>query len=222
MSGLVGSNPATQFEWHESYRDAVKNMYRTTYEDMSHSREVNVRSDYPSGYGGHVPSVRHDILFRNTEFDRTAEVRRNDPNRDAYPSFTDHIAGIPTSTKFPQGAKRPPSFGVVPHDGTTTMLKPPWAVLTSKSAPLCFRTSPPSMENGQLRIGTPRINTAAKAGGSLMGEGPFSARGPSRGTPSANSMKKTVTHANTTAQNGIMPTETEILFGEVRRPSESM
>ena len=36
----------------------------------------------PSGFGGHVPSVRHDILFRNTAFDRAQVALRNDPNRD--------------------------------------------------------------------------------------------------------------------------------------------
>mmetsp|Transcript_24246 Transcript_24246/g.38834 ORF Transcript_24246/g.38834 Transcript_24246/m.38834 type:complete len:222 (+) Transcript_24246:63-728(+) len=221
MSKLAGS-PETQMEWHESYRDAQKNMYRTSYEDMSMSREVHVRSDYPSGFGGHVRSVRHDILFRNTAFDKEAENLRNDDRRDAYPSFKEHIAGLPTTTRFPRGTKKPPTFGVVPHDGTTTMLKPPWATLTSNCAPLSFRNSPPTMANGQLRIGTPRVNTAAKNAGALLG--PFSARGPSRGTPgSASSMKKTMNIANSVAYNQRMPTEADILYDEVdTRPSTCM
>mmetsp|Transcript_26385 Transcript_26385/g.62910 ORF Transcript_26385/g.62910 Transcript_26385/m.62910 type:complete len:179 (-) Transcript_26385:118-654(-) len=147
MAGLVAGEPEKQFEWHETYRDFAKNMYRTSYSDMSRHREVHVKSDLPSGFGGHVPSVRHDILFRNTQFDKAQETLRNDPNRDARPSFQDHIAGIPTTTEFPRGARRPPSLGVVPHDGTTTMLKPPWGVLTTQNFPLSHRCPPPTMVN---------------------------------------------------------------------------
>merc|ERR1719436_1963957 len=94
---LNTGDPKTQHQWHETFRDSAKNMFRTSYADMSFGREVAVKSDLPSGYGGHVPSIRHDILFRNTAFDRTTSIRRVDPCRDAFPSFEDHIAGIPTA-----------------------------------------------------------------------------------------------------------------------------
>merc|ERR1740121_2065344 len=93
-----------QSSWHESFRDHTSNMYRTSYQDMSHGQEVAVKSDFPSGYGGHVPSFRHDVLFRNNAFDRDCEQRRHDPRREAFPSFQDQISGIPTFTNRPRGA----------------------------------------------------------------------------------------------------------------------
>merc|ERR1719215_1424403 len=93
---LEPKDPSKQFEWHEAYRDMVKNMYRTTYTDASHFRETNVKSDYPVGYGGHIPNVRHDVLHRNTQFDRNRHMQRLDPSRDAHPSFVDQLSGIPT------------------------------------------------------------------------------------------------------------------------------
>lgn len=162
MAGLVAGDPEKQYEWHETYRDFMKNMYRTSYDDMAKNREVHVKSDLPSGFGGHVPSVRHDILFRNTAFDRAQEALRTDPNRDARPSFQDHIAGIP-STPLPRGARKPPSYGVVPHDGTTTMLKPPWGVITTRNFPLSHRCPPPTMVEGQSRL-TDRFNQTAPGG----------------------------------------------------------
>eukprot|EP00933_Yihiella_yeosuensis_P032940 TRINITY_DN2660_c0_g5_i1.p1 TRINITY_DN2660_c0_g5~~TRINITY_DN2660_c0_g5_i1.p1 ORF type:complete len:228 (-),score=43.02 TRINITY_DN2660_c0_g5_i1:124-807(-) len=211
-----------QIEWHESYRDAVKNMYRTTYSDMTHGREVNVKSDYPAGYGGHVPSVRHDVFFRNTAFDRTNTLRRNDPSRDAFPSFEDHLAGIPTSTKFPQGAKKTPTYGVVPHDGTTTTLKPPWGTATTQVSPLNYRSPPPSMVPSS-RLCTPRVNRAAKIAGSLLTSvapepevfGAQAASGPPPGS-SQSGVQKTVSLANEMAYKGRMPTELEIIAGEVQ------
>eukprot|EP00929_Paragymnodinium_shiwhaense_P018293 TRINITY_DN1285_c0_g1_i1.p2 TRINITY_DN1285_c0_g1~~TRINITY_DN1285_c0_g1_i1.p2 ORF type:complete len:120 (+),score=23.17 TRINITY_DN1285_c0_g1_i1:78-437(+) len=102
-------DPALQWKWHEAYRDMSKNMYRTSYTDMTHFREVNVKSNYPAGYGGHIPLVRHDILHRNTEFDRKLACMRADPSRDAKPSFEDQICGVPTITKFPCGAPKNPT-----------------------------------------------------------------------------------------------------------------
>eukprot|EP00434_Breviolum_minutum_P034718 symbB.v1.2.030732.t1/scaffold3495.1/size92607/2 len=162
--GLVPNDPGKEDDdWHETYRDFVKNMYRTSYNDMARNREVHVKSDMPSGFGGHVPSVRHDVLFRNTAFDRAQEALRNDPNRDARPSFQDHIAGIPT-TPLPRGARKPPSFGVVPHDGTTTMLKPPWGVVTTRNFPLSHRCPPPTMAEGTSRLNTERLNRTSPGG----------------------------------------------------------
>eukprot|EP00931_Biecheleriopsis_adriatica_P102289 TRINITY_DN77279_c0_g1_i1.p1 TRINITY_DN77279_c0_g1~~TRINITY_DN77279_c0_g1_i1.p1 ORF type:complete len:220 (-),score=34.27 TRINITY_DN77279_c0_g1_i1:179-838(-) len=216
MAGLVAGEPEAQFEWHECYRDFAKNMYRTSYSDMSRQREVHVRSDYPSGFGGHIPSLRHDVLFRNTQFDRAQDDLRYDPSRDAHPSFQDHIAGIPTATKFPQGAKKPPSYGVVPHDGTTTMLKPPWGVFTTGRMPLSHRAPPPSMASGHFRV-----NAAGKvAGGNILAgeqdlEPPNSARGQLSSRGSSRGVRNTVSRANSAAQRGRMPTESEVLIEQV-------
>ncbi|CAJ1430946.1 unnamed protein product [Effrenium voratum] len=105
MAGLVAGEPEKQFEWHETYRDFAKNMYRTSYSDMSRHREVHVKSDLPSGFGGHVPSVRHDILFRNTQFDKAQETLRNDPNREMH--------GLLSRTTLP--ASPPPPSSLVAH-----------------------------------------------------------------------------------------------------------
>jgi len=151
-STCLAGDPEDQASWHASFRDASNNMYRTSYTDMSHGREVCVRSDYPSGYGGHVPSVRHDVLFRNTGFDMETAGRRTDQKRDAFPGFRDQILGIPTTTSCPRGAKKTPTHGIIPHNGTTTMLKPPWGVLTSKSDPLNHRTTPRTTPRGPAGI----------------------------------------------------------------------
>jgi len=163
-SGFFAGQPEDQWEWHETFRDSSKNMYRTSYTDMSHGREVCVRSDLPSGYGGHVPSVRHDVLFRNTAFDRETVMRRTDANRDAFPSFQDQTSGIPTYTRFPQGAKRTPTYGITPHNGTTTMLKPPWGILTTKNEPLNHRTTPRTTPRLAAGAMTPRSGMGASSG----------------------------------------------------------
>ncbi|CAJ1372431.1 unnamed protein product [Effrenium voratum] len=43
MAGLVAGEPEKQFEWHETYRDFAKNMYRTSYSDMSRHREAGAQ-----------------------------------------------------------------------------------------------------------------------------------------------------------------------------------
>lgn len=127
-NGLLDVNPSKQWDWHEAFRDASKNQYRTTYSDMIHGRETSLKSDYPSGYGGHIPNVRFDVLHRNTAFDRKWALTRKDPSRDAHPSFKDQLAGIPTYCNKPQGSKKTPSYKVVNHDGTTNC-RAPWAVM---------------------------------------------------------------------------------------------
>lgn len=142
----------------------AKNMYRTSYSDMTYGREVSVKSDFPSGYGGHVPSVRHDVLFRNTAFDREMSLRKGNRNRDTHSSFEEQIAGVPCTTRFPLGAKRSPTYGTIPHDGTTTMPKAPWAIITTRREPLTHRTTPPTMKGPEAW--------------SLPMSGSMSARGP--------------------------------------------
>lgn len=154
--GMKAADPEDQFGWHAAFRDAAKNQYRTSYLDMSHGREVCVKTDFPSGYGGHIPAVRHDILFRNTVFNEEISRRRYDIARDAFPAFTNQILGVPTSTSSPQGAKNVPTYGIIPHDGTTTMLKPPWSILTSKNQPLNHRTTPQTTPRSGGVCATPR------------------------------------------------------------------
>ena len=62
------TNPGTgdlskQWEWHAAFRDASKNMYRTTTQDALNFREVAVKSRFPSGYQGHCAAKAHDVSF---------------------------------------------------------------------------------------------------------------------------------------------------------------
>lgn len=114
---------ATQWHWHTTFRDTSKNMYRTTYMDMIHGREVAVKSDMPSGYGGHVPQVAHDILFKNTEFQGTLEERQLDPKRDSFPCFTQQKDGAPAYAKN-TAHENIPTFGTLPD----VRVQPPWAI----------------------------------------------------------------------------------------------
>eukprot|EP00439_Symbiodinium_sp_Y106_P082679 s27_g22.t1 len=74
-------------------------------------------------------------------------------------------------TKHPCGARKNPTKGVVPHDGTTTMLKPPWGVLTGKRDPLNYRAVPPTMKRAFSTPSIARSNDAARTAGSLMASG---------------------------------------------------
>jgi len=228
MNGIPDVDPAKQWDWHEVHRDMAKNMYRTTYTDMIHFKEVNVKSDYPSGYGGHIPSVRHDILHRNTAFDRTLALKRSDPSRDAHPSFQDQISGIPTWCKKPQGAKKNPTYGVVQHDGTTSQLIAPWGVVRPVRAVPSFRTVPTtlartrSMPGLQASRGQPQPQgpgspmSMAASSGNLMRQLPVEQVQPSP----ASRMKNSVSMANAQANNEMMPSEQEMLMDEVQWPQE--
>lgn len=162
-------DPATQWQWHESYRDLAKNMYRTSYADASHGREVATKSEYPSGYGGHVASVRHDVLHRNTGFDRTYHLRRTDPARDAHPSFKDQLDGIPTVCKFPRGARKNPTHKATPGDGSTGGAMPPWGVTLAAREPPSHRNLPATMTRA---ASSPALRGGGMAalGGSLRRE----------------------------------------------------
>lgn len=224
MSGIMDANPAKQWEWHEAYRDSLRNQYRTTYTDMVHFKEVNVKSDYPSGYGGHVPSLRHDILFRNTAFDRQQVLKRNDPSRDAHPSFKDQISGIPTWCAKPRGAKKNPTYKVVPHDGTTCNVRPPWAIIRPAKDPPGFRNVPatiararsmPSVGNG-TRINEAAVGVGANVALSPTG-GTFSQPNLATQAPTnvQDRIQRTVSAANEEAKAQRMPSEQEMLMGEV-------
>eukprot|EP00931_Biecheleriopsis_adriatica_P007536 TRINITY_DN108809_c0_g1_i1.p1 TRINITY_DN108809_c0_g1~~TRINITY_DN108809_c0_g1_i1.p1 ORF type:complete len:237 (-),score=34.25 TRINITY_DN108809_c0_g1_i1:142-783(-) len=211
MAGLVAGDPAKQWEWHESYRDQVKNMYRTSYSDMAHGRETYVKSDFPAGYGGHVISMRHDMLHRNTAVHRNMMLMRSDPSRDAFPSFKPMLDGVPGTTKHPSGARKNPTKGVVPHDGTTTMLKPPWGIMSTKRDPLNYRAAPPTMKTSQS-------SPSLRGAGAMMAQGMASQMSePSlqQSSPSGEGLKLSVQMANEHAKAGTIPHESEILGDEL-------
>jgi len=212
MSALRAGKSEQQWEWHEAHRDLFKNMYRTSYSDMSHGRETYVRSDFPAGYGGHIPSIRFDVMHRNTQFDRNIALCRTDPSRDAFPSFKANLEGIPNYTKHPCGAKKNPTKGVVPHNGTTTQLKPPWGVMPSKRDPLNYRASPSTMKRSLSSplLGGSRVNEAAKSAGSILASEP-SYMEPSVDSSGAEHLRRNVRMANEHARHGPMPHESEIL-----------
>jgi len=140
---------SSQWKWHETFRDTAKNMYRTSYTDMIHGREIAVQNDFPSGYGGHVPSLRHDILFRNTGFDRQKALMQYDVSRDANPSFKGQIEGVPTYSSKPRGAKKVPTAGTLGGGAKYFNALPPWAVQVPLYEVPTFRTGIP--ENSPSR-----------------------------------------------------------------------
>jgi len=222
---LMDVDPSRQWQWHEAHRDAYRNQYRTSYTDMSHGRETSVKSDYPSGYGGHIPTLRFDVLFRNTAFDRNTVLKRSDPSRDAHPSFKDQLSGIPTFCAKPQGAKKNPSFKVVTHDGSTNPLAP-WGTLRPVVHVPSFRNVPATMTRARSMPsivadkGSQRQNRAAPQDmGAFMAAAksePAPAEPPARYAQSPGGpLKDTVFKANTDARNQVMPSEQEMLMEEV-------
>uniref|UniRef100_A0A0G4HBA1 Uncharacterized protein n=1 Tax=Chromera velia CCMP2878 TaxID=1169474 RepID=A0A0G4HBA1_9ALVE len=115
-----------------------ENAYRTTYQDLCNHAETAVRSDYPSGYGGHVPSVRHDVIFRNTNFDQSLNSRKC-PERDHLPDFNTVKTGVPTFTKNPKGLEEPPKAGTIPT--INALLTAPWATMKPLRDPPRFRNA---------------------------------------------------------------------------------
>jgi hypothetical protein len=229
--GLLDVDPAKQWEWHEAYRDSFRNQYRTTYTDMSHGRETYARSDYPSGYGGHIPSLRFDVLFRNTAFDRNQVLKRSDPSRDAHPSFKDQLEGVPTFCAKPQGAKKNPSYKVVPHDGTTTNIRAPWGVLKPVVALPNFRNVPstmtrarsmPSITGSSGRLDRPNraaqnvaVSMATPKNQSAVPDETLAMQATNNYSGNSDPLKHTVSMANQAAQRQVMPSEQQMLMEEV-------
>lgn len=219
--GLLDVDPGRQWEWHEAHRDMAKNMYRTSYTDMIHFKETSLKSDYPSGYGGHIPNVRFDQLFRNEAFDRNLVLRRNDPSRDAHPSFKDQIAGVPTICAKPQGAKKNPTFKVVPHDGTTGTPLAPWGVVTAVRPVPTFRNVPITLKRARssptivnnLKRGNSSAQFAGAAVVATPGQSPPAS--PANQSPSVNFVGSAVSQANQEAQQGAWPSEHEMLMEEM-------
>lgn len=215
QSGLLEVDPSRQWEWHEAHRDMAKNQYRTSYTDMIHAKETCLKSDFPSGYGGHIPNMRFDMMFRNTAFDRNLVLRRNDPSRDAHPSFKDHIAGVPTVCAKPQGAKKNPTFKVVPHDGTTSTPIAPWAVLTPVRPVPTFRNVPTTLQRARSHpcLG----NTGQRGSPAARSVGVAMAATPNPGSPSSpkDRVGFAVSMANQDAKTGRCMSEHEMLMEEV-------
>eukprot|EP00928_Gymnodinium_smaydae_P007307 TRINITY_DN12646_c1_g2_i1.p1 TRINITY_DN12646_c1_g2~~TRINITY_DN12646_c1_g2_i1.p1 ORF type:complete len:176 (+),score=27.41 TRINITY_DN12646_c1_g2_i1:85-612(+) len=90
---------AEEQQWRGVQRDLKKNMYRTAYKDMANNGEICVKSDFPVGYGGHVPSVRFDLLHRNTQLDRDAALRQLDPFHDSLPFWAPKLEEPRPSTQ---------------------------------------------------------------------------------------------------------------------------
>jgi hypothetical protein len=208
-----------------------KNQYRTSYTDMVHFKEVNVKSDYPSGYGGHIPCIKHDILHRNTAFDRNQVLKRSDPSRDAHPSFRDQLAGIPTFCAKPQGARKNPTYGVVPHDGTTTNLISPWAVVKPVVPTPSYRNVPTTLHRARSQPQIGRVNQAAKSGLAASRTSPANASSTqlmqqlppeAAPTPAADRLTRQVNIANAQSTQQRMPSEQEMLMGEVYGQEPSM
>lgn len=217
-SGLLDVDPARQWDWHEAHRDIARNQYRTSYTDMSHGKETYVKSDYPAGYGGHIPNMRFDILFRNTAFDRNQVLKRNDPGRDAHPSFKDQISGIPTWCSKPQGATKHPSYGVVAHDGSTRPLAP-WGVVRPVREPPTHRNVPATLARARSSPMLERSNQAAQSAGASMTRSASQAAdtmpAPDGSPTGFDRVKRTVSMANQEARQQQMPSEHEMLMEEM-------
>jgi len=155
---------------------------------------------------------------------------RMDPNRDALPSFNDQISGVPGYTKRPCGAARNPTHKVNYRDGTTNPLAPWGITVNPKRDKLTMRTMPPTLKRaistGALQS---RPNQAAMSAGNMLANS--SSQGaltpprtptymPEEETapaisPGGDRLRRTVDDANAQATEGYMPTEAEILAGEM-------
>ena len=95
-----------RYEWHKSFRDEVKNMYRTNYHDFMNRDPVALQSDFPSGYGGNKPAIRHQVLHRNTDFEQTyghtRDASKASNDRFHFPDFTSTKQGVPIFTQNPR------------------------------------------------------------------------------------------------------------------------
>lgn len=116
--------PSKPGEFDDQGRRKDPNMYRTSYHDMCLGMEVCVKSDFPSGYGGHVPTVRHQILFKDSPEARELQARAADVTRDSFGGFEANIKGEPYLTKNAKKKAEGPSAGFFPP----TLVRPPWAI----------------------------------------------------------------------------------------------
>lgn len=135
------TNPGTgdlskQWEWHAAFRDASKNMYRTTTQDAMEFREVAVKSRFPSGYQGHCAMRAHDVMHQNTALAQEINYRQVDVTRDSKPSFAHQIDGSMTYTK--SAAAETPAYGTMPDSNVLA----PWGVFNPIFPPPSYKTTP--------------------------------------------------------------------------------
>ena len=73
-------------------------------------RESAVKSDFPTGYGGNIPCMRHEVIHRNTSFEkvfghhRDSQVATSDYQqpRFKFPDFAGVKQGTPIFTRNPR------------------------------------------------------------------------------------------------------------------------
>eukprot|EP00747_Dinoflagellata_sp_TGD_P162182 gnl/TRDRNA2_/TRDRNA2_179499_c0_seq1.p1 gnl/TRDRNA2_/TRDRNA2_179499_c0~~gnl/TRDRNA2_/TRDRNA2_179499_c0_seq1.p1 ORF type:complete len:233 (+),score=28.87 gnl/TRDRNA2_/TRDRNA2_179499_c0_seq1:80-778(+) len=216
---LPAGDPDTQWKWHEVYRDSQKNMYRTSYSDMIHGREVHVQSDFPAGYGGHIQSLRCDVLHRNTAFDRHKALTRADPHRDSFISFKEQRDGLPTYCKNPGGARKVPTYKVHPRDpndpNNAAFVRAPWGCTRPIRKLPTYRTAPASMLRSTSMPSLGMAGSAVAQGGRTGGfedyGGASAPQSPQFNMSPGGQLNNFVENANTAANQGYMPTEAEIL-----------
>ncbi|KAF4727235.1 hypothetical protein FOZ63_019014, partial [Perkinsus olseni] len=134
--------------------------------DMVNLREVAVRSDFPSGYAGHVPTLKHDLLFKNTklwqdfqhEFDRkdvdpvgvscTEDAKTEIKVTDRLPAFGGQKAGVPQFCQNPRGANKIPREVFQKINGALAVkgggIKAPYATTPPVRKSPSYRDVPPS------------------------------------------------------------------------------
>jgi len=214
---LPAGDPDTQWKWHEEYRDTMKNMYRTSYSDMIHGREVHVKSDFPEGYGGYIPSLGQAILHRNTSFDRHRAMCHADPHRDSFVSFKEQKDGLPTYCKNPGGARKVPTYKVHPRDpdnpNNAAFVRAPWGCTMPLRKLPTYRTVPASMFKSASMPSLAMAGSAMAQGGRTGG----SDDSPPIGQMSpGGQLQNFVANVNTAANQGRMPTEAEVLREQMR------
>ena len=96
-----------RWKYHESFNDEMKNMYRTNYHDFMDKKPVTFISDFPCGYSGYQANLKHDIIHRNTSFEKTYGHTRDPslPNihgRFRLPDFKSCKEGKPGFTENPK------------------------------------------------------------------------------------------------------------------------
>jgi hypothetical protein len=127
-----------RYQWHKSFRDGVKNMYRTNYHDFMNLDPVALQNDFPSGYGGNKTAIRHEVLHRNTAFEDTYGHTRDKskvaPGRFHFPDFTVSKQGVPLYTSDPKIPNAQFEYCtalggfLTSEDQISTFKKAPWGI----------------------------------------------------------------------------------------------
>ena len=139
-----------RYQWQQSFRDDVKNMYRTNYHDFTNLDPVALQSDFPAGYGGNKPSIRHEVLHRNTAFEHTyghmRDGRLASAARYHFPDFTASKEGTPIYTLNPRIPNPQFEFctalggSLTAEDQISTFKKAPWGLNQAALPKLTFES----------------------------------------------------------------------------------